>query len=299
MNSYPTVKTSRTERWLWAELGDVPGALLMIVLWTAVGVSVINLAAVYIAFLSSLFSDTGVQPPPPDFLSPVVLPAALVIAVIHTLTTSRRRFSWDQQAIIIVGSLSVAVGLALSAGELLTLDKLGLHVPEAVSQLKQIAWPALTLLGTLSLTVSRRHRLSPCWAALLAGSVTGMAAILSLIYPGYTLIYTFFITNTVFTGMVHYLVIIVSGVLGIGLITVAGPLAVYWSRTRGRSRLWVGALAGMVLGVVLFGGLGGPAAGLIAQAPLYGVALERTGYSCRAWASKSSSCLSSWRALRA
>ncbi len=284
MNSYPTLRTSRAERWLWGELGDVPGALLMIILWTAVAVSTLNLPVVYIPFLTSVFNEAGVQPPPPDMLSPVVLPLALVTAVLHTLTNSRRQLPWNRQAAIIGGTLAVALGLALSAGDLLTLDRLpGLHLPQTVIRLKQVAWPALTLLGTLSLAVSRRHRLSPCWAALLAGSVTGVAAILSLAYPVYTLTYTLFIAGTVYTGVIHYLIVLVTGLLGIGLIAAAGPLAVHWNRTRGRARLGVGTLAGVVVGACLFGGLGGPAAGLIAQAPLYGVALDRTGYSSGEW----------------
>ncbi len=270
--------------WIQTALGRAPGAYWMIVLWTALAVDFINVLALYPPFIinttGATNQDVAQAAPTPDWLSSVALPIAVLAAAMHWLTTRPAPVSWGRRVVVAATAAIFAGGLYLAPANLLFLPGLfGLAIPAAVSHLERVVWPAIALLVTFGLVAGQRYRLSFIWKALIVGSAGGAALVLILAYPVYTLAYSLLISDTAYTGSVVYFTGVGTASLGILLALAIGPLAVSWSQVRGQKRLLVGALVGGTAGAFLFGGLGGPVAGLVAQLPLYGVALTRTGYS--------------------
>jgi WD40 repeat protein/AAA+ ATPase superfamily predicted ATPase len=214
-------------------------------------------------------------------LPSVILPIALVAAALYWLISRPAPVTRTQRTITVGLTVIFAIGVYLLPPKSLLLPELlGATVPEPISRLVPTAWPVFVLGIAFALAFGQSHRLSIVWRVIMVGTITGVALIILLAYPVYTLTFDTFAPGTAYTGRGHQQAVVVSSFLGILLALAIGPLAIKWVRPRGwQRRLALGAVTGTLAGVVLFGGLTGPAAGLAAQAPLYGVAVSREGFS--------------------
>jgi hypothetical protein len=156
-------------------------------------------------------------------------PVALLAAGLPWLVASPALTSRKQRAIAAGGITLLAAGLFFLTADLLFLPRLlGLTIPEVVSRLVAMAWPAAALLATLALAAGRRLR--PLWQISVVGALGGVLLVICLAYPAYSLTYTAIVSVTVYTGSFHYWAAgsgLLAGLLVMGL---TGPLAVYWSR---------------------------------------------------------------------
>ncbi|MBN1935919.1 MAG: hypothetical protein JW934_14710 [Anaerolineae bacterium] len=146
-------------------------------------------------------------------------------------------------------------------------------------------WLISTLVSIFVLIYGRHRHLSTIWQTCVIVIFTGAIVSALLSYPTLAwLIERFTSQSELGVFLAHRPDFVVRGVLGMLLVLAVGPLAVLWSRPqRWQGRVAVGAVAGAMVGALVFGELGGSAAGIVAQSPLYGVAFSRIGYGADEW----------------
>ncbi len=286
----------RLRVWIRIELGRPPRAYLTLILWLAVAVT---LGEVLSSNSSFFFRALGIINSDDVSLRPIhsltlstfsgfTLPLSLMVATVHWLMTESPTITRIRQASILGGVTLLAIILYFIPLNFFFVPQLlGLPLPEAILPLGPLAWSVLALIITFTLAATRGHHFSFIWQAITVGATAGIILIIVLAYPVYTLTYTAFVSDSVFTGPQFEAATTLSILLGIVLSLTIGPLVVRWSQPQRRTkRLAAGAIAGAIAGVFLFGGLGSAATGLAAQEPLYGVALSRIGYSTGEWTLK-------------
>ncbi|MFC1975110.1 two-component regulator propeller domain-containing protein [Chloroflexota bacterium] len=283
---------------LRAELGEPPGAYVMVVLWALLGVALCNFfpdpnqtstvanEILAILFYSDFVPEITSEPQFTfDFVN-IAVPIALLAVAIHWLITQPTAITRTQQFRTFGLAIVLAVGAYLAPSGPAHLPWLFIRkeTPQAIVFLVRMAWALVSLISIFALVVSRRHHLSPTWRAIITGSTTGAVLIIVLAYPVYTRVYPVSLLGSTYAGSAHRWTLLICSLLGAILILAAGPIAVIWNQHRRRSAQFVtGAIAGALAGTLLFGGLGGPVAGLVAHAPLYGVAESRVGYGPGEW----------------
>lgn len=269
-------------RVLRAELGDQPGAYWMAILWVVLGIAAVSFLLSFLYLITheeSALDQAGIR------LSGFAIPVALAVAALHRIATRLEALRWRRRVAIVTLAIVLAVGVYLVSFELPFLPRLlDVDAPGAFSRLIPRAWQTLTLVTVFALVVTRRHRLPAMWRIIIVGVIAGAVLVIVLAYPVCTLAYARFVPGSEYTGPVYTRMVYATGFLGTLVILAIGPMAVLWAQPQSRQgRLVVGALAGALAATFVFGGLGGSVAGLIAQHPLYGVALSRAGYSPAEW----------------
>jgi len=291
----PGVRQSWGER-LRAELGEPPGMYWMTILWGLLMLNILTNALNALLVIPWGFENIQLWGLLTNALSSTAfgsirhlsLPIALVVTALHEITIHPKTVTRVRKAIIVGSAISLAVIIYLIASNLSLLlpNLFGVDVPETLGMLlpTEPAWQILTLAFVFALTVSRRHHLSIAWQVVITGTVAGALLAIILAYPVIAWVYSHCVPGFEYLGPAYGRTVAAGGCLAMLLALAIGPVAVLWGRPRDwQGQLVIGAAAGALAGAYVFGYLGGPAAGLVAQSPLYGVAFSRAGYSPGEW----------------
>lgn len=225
-------------------LGERPGAYAMIPLWIAL------ISVVYKSILASLLIS-GVELAIPSYW---LLSLALAAAAVH--------WSLTQPTTRIRRLMVIAVGIVLA----LVVILVPINLPNLIE---------LTIV--FGLVAHRRNFLSGLWRAIIVGMLGGVALVLILRDPLTSWTYNTFVPQLGSSTASGNPIVAVA--LAIVISLAIGPIVALWiPPTSRKDRLILGALAGTLAGMVLFGELIGALAGIAGASPLYGVALTRVGF---------------------
>jgi WD40 repeat protein len=270
---------------MWVALGLSLLSTLTICLYSS---SIVDLGALFgIEDLVISYVPSLTIPRLLGYISSITLSTASAITILRRFTTRPELSTCGRWMIgaVLVAIIAFIVYQArwLLYNQLYPFDK----VAGPVSWVSEIVWHMVIMTIVLALTLHMHRSLSAAWQAIIIGNIFGALIVLVLIYPVYTWILPEFVADLEFTNPAHGVTAAVCKWLGVLLAVAAGPVAVAWSCPPGwRGRLAMGAAVGALVGAFLFGGLGGPVSGLIAESPLYGVAQSRVGYGENEWVLK-------------
>jgi hypothetical protein len=237
---------------------------LRVVIWACALLGAADFVFMLPGLLTSPNSNGGSITADTGFL-PFLVPVAVLAGGLHWLRTRPQPISHLRRILVAGFFAALAVGLFLS--------------PVKLPSLAQ-----LVILFALALDAG--CVLSAPWKATLVGLGFGSLAAVLLAGPMQTLVYSWvrpgyehaadgspFLTN-----------LLIAGIAGACFLAASGPLSVVWSRPPGwRGKLGLGMLSGWAAAMVLFGTIGGPAAGIISNAGLYSFALSRIGFGPAEW----------------
>lgn len=278
-------------------LDERPGVYWKAISWVTVGIALVGLWSFVISFVPTFVQNwivafESVEDPTstafpslaPGALTRFALPVALVATMLHRLTVQTSLVG-ARRVLSIALSVILATAVYLLPAYLPLLPRLlGADIPITVTRLAQVAWPAVTIAGTIALAVSQSSRPTIGTKLVTMGILAGATLAIVLAYPVYTSILNLFAPEAVYRGWYHDLAIGGCSLVALLIILGVGPVTVVWTQPRRQSgQLVIGIVAGMIAGAVLFGLLGAPAAGMAAQGSLYGVAFSRADYANGGW----------------
>jgi ligand-binding sensor domain-containing protein len=262
-------KRVRIKRWVHTQVGDPPGAYCVVVLWGLLLAKLLDVLQIIINSIASLSPLRTIDTRHGIYIDfNWVLPLAILMAGFHIVLVEpaslkhNRRLAW----------IGISVALAVLA------HRVRAYIPDLAG-----------LMIIFALIAGRCNCLTRIWRAIIVGAIGGsclvsllsdtvQALVLRRMVPGFkhTAVYSWLgwtTTTKIIVAIIIFLAI--------------GPATVWWGKARSwKSRWATGAFSGGIAGTALFNAIGGPAAGIIAQSVLYGVAFSREGYGAGEWTLK-------------
>ena len=146
------------------------------------------------------------------------------------------------------------------------------------------AWFYFVVISVIAFLVRREYQLPYGWRVLLVGFWGGTLLTIVLAQPVMFFAYDGYVPNLPFNLPFGNWVTWFSLVLAVLFLVGLGFLTAYWIRPPTKVRkLLMGMGTGLFAGIILYAMLGGTAAGLIAQKPIYDFAISQAGSGERLW----------------
>lgn len=211
------------------------------------------------------------------------LPVAVLLASLNRLSKTERSPSWFSQVISSTTRVVTMIMAYFISSLLLRLSNLSSLLPiEPVSDLTAIIgsyWVIFAILIAMGNLLYQLPRLSLGLKAVIVGTAAAVLLVELLNYPIYTLAYNFSVPEMKYSGVMHEIVTEVTLICAAVITLLTGPLIVIWGQPKGRLlRFLIGAMTLTLASEIIFGFIGAPTVGLVAQRALYGVSVSRSGY---------------------
>lgn len=252
--------------WLADRVGEPPLSYWRLFSWLCLGIEILDL---FIG-VSRNFSGRGGY----------VLPTALVGLVFYIFTQKTKPFKYSHfltamALVFIVGTVFVSLpGLLLQR-----LYQFNTGLVNPLTALAPALLSALSMALILLIIAVEHPPVAIGVKLFLIGTLAGLVLTIILSYPISVWLYHNYIPGVSAYGEVQQQTILfaalVSGIVGLSI----GPVVIWTLKPQTNlQKVFLGAVAGGIAGGYVFGFLGGPTAGIVAQATLLPIAITREGF---------------------